>query len=128
MFKWYNNRRIGNILLIKLIASIVISTTLITTPIPLGEFKITHYCNCPECCGKWAGGNTASGTKPTPNRTIAVDTNVIPFNTKVIIDGQVYIAEDTGNYIKGNRIDIYTNNHQQALQLGVIYRKVYLKQ
>lgn len=28
----------------------------------LGEVVTTGYCNCSLCCGKWAGGHTASGT------------------------------------------------------------------
>lgn len=82
-------------------------------------FTATAYCNCSKCCGKWAGGNTASGTVPTAGRTIAVDTSVIPFGTKVIINGTTYIAEDTGSLIEGNRIDIFFNSHEEALQFGV---------
>lgn len=90
-------------------------------PKNIGKFKLTAYCSCKICCGKWSGGNTASGTKPTANRTIAVDTSVIPFGTKVIIDGRTYIAEDTGSAIKGNKIDIYFDNHEEALKFGVKY-------
>lgn len=89
-----------------------------------GKFKITAYCACSTCCGKWAGGNTASGTKPTAGRTIAVDTSVIPFGTKVVIDGHTYVAEDTGGAIKGNRIDIFFDSHQKALEWGVRYKDV----
>ena len=84
-----------------------------------GEFKITHYCNCSICCGRWAGGPTASGTIPSVNRTIAVDPDVIPLGTEVLIDGVQYIAEDTGSAIKGTHIDIYCDLHQEALDRGV---------
>lgn len=93
----------------------------------LGQFKLTAYCACSKCCGKWSGGNTASGTKPTANRTIAVDTSVIPFGTEVIINGVTYIAEDTGSAINGNKIDIYMESHQAALQFGVQYAEVFIK-
>lgn len=83
-----------------------------------GEFKITHYCNCNICCGRWAGGPTASGTIPSANRTIAVDPDVITLGTEVLIDGVQYIAEDTGSAIKGTRIDIYCDSHQEALDRG----------
>lgn len=82
------------------------------------EFKITHYCNCSICCGRWSGGPTASGTMPTPDHTIAVDPHVIPLGTSVLIDGVEYFAEDTGSAIKGNRIDIYCDSHQEALDRG----------
>ena len=86
--------------------------------VSLGIFKLTAYCNCSKCCGKWAGGKTASGTTPTAGRTIAVDTSVIPFGTKVVINGNTYIAEDTGSAIKGNKIDVYFSSHQSALNFG----------
>lgn len=91
----------------------------------LGTFRITHYCSCYYCCGGW-GNATASGAYPTVGRTIAVDTSVIPFGTRVIINGNVYVAEDTGSAIKGNKIDIYVNDHATALRLGVYYTEVYL--
>lgn len=93
----------------------------------LGTFKITHYCNCKICCGKWSGGNTASGTYPTEGRTIAVDPSVIPLGSRVVINGVTFIAEDTGKAIKGNRIDIYVNNHVTALNYGTYNTQVYLK-
>lgn len=84
------------------------------------EFIATAYCSCEKCCGKWAKYNkTASGTTPKQGRTIAVDKNVIPLGTSVYIEGYgEYVAEDTGSGIKGNRIDIYFESHQEALQFG----------
>ena len=87
-------------------------------------FTITHYCACEKCCGKYADGITATGTQATANRTIAVDPKVIPLGSEVLIDGQVYIAEDVGGAIKGNRIDIYVNDHQEAINRGKIQREV----
>lgn len=92
----------------------------------LGEFKITYYCNCSKCCGKWAGGATASGTSPVAGRTIAVDPSVIPLGSEVIIDGHLYTAEDTGSSIVGNRIDMYMDSHEAALDAGVTCADVYL--
>ena len=60
---------------------------------PLGTFKITHYCPCSICCGPWANGITASGVTATTNHTIAVDPSQIPYGSKVVINGQVYVAE-----------------------------------
>lgn len=94
--------------------------------ISLGEFTLTAYCSCSECCGQWAGGATASGVMPTANHTIAVDTNVIPFGTKVVINGTTYVAEDTGGAIKGNRIDIYFDSHQAAWDFGRQYAEVFV--
>lgn len=89
----------------------------------LGNFKISAYCHCSVCCGK-SDGITATGTKATANRTIAVDPNVIPLGSQVIIDGKTYVAEDTGGAIKGNRIDLYFSTHQEALNWGIQYKDV----
>ena len=89
-------------------------------------FKLTAYCPCMQCCGK-TDGITASGTKATEGRTIAVDPDVIPFGTEVIINGHTYIAEDKGGAIKDNRIDVYFDSHQDALEFGVQYADVLIK-
>lgn len=95
-----------------------------TTVKDLGRFKITAYCSCKKCCGKWSGGPTASGVMPQAGRTIAVDPRVIPLGSKVIIDGHTYIAEDTGSAIKGNKIDLYCSSHKEAISFGVQYKNV----
>lgn len=94
--------------------------------ISLGKFKLTAYCSCSKCCGKWAGSPIASGTMPKANHTIAVDTSVIPFGTKVIINGNTYVAEDTGSAIKGNKIDVFFDSHSKALNFGVKYAEVFV--
>ena len=87
--------------------------------ISLGSFRITHYCNCATCCGQYAGmGKTASGAKLQAGTTIAVDPNVIPYGTKVKINGHTYIAQDCGGAVKGNHIDIYCSTHEEALASG----------
>lgn len=90
----------------------------------LGEFVITHYCACEKCTVD-GDGITATGTKAASGRTIAVDPEVIPYGTTVIIDGRTYIAEDCGAAIKGNRIDIFMNSHEEALKAGVRTAEVF---
>lgn len=91
----------------------------------LGKFEITAYCHCVKCCGK-SDGITASGTKTTADRTIAVDPRIIPLGSKILIDGKIYVAEDVGDGIKGNHIDIYFPTHQAALNFGRQYKDVNL--
>ena len=93
----------------------------------MGEFKLTAYCACRSCCGIWADGITATGTKPVQGRTIAVDEDVIPYGSEVIINGHTYTAEDCGGEIIGREIDIYFDSHADAEAFGVQYGKVILK-
>ena len=105
--------------------------------ISLGEYKITAYCACKKCCGIWAdsrpldgNGNPivygASGMVLIPDYSIAVDPDVIPYGTKVYIDGREYIAHDTGGAIDGNRIDFYMGSHEDALEWGVQSREIFI--
>ena len=94
----------------------------------LGNFIITHYCPCSICCGPWRDGITSTGATAVTNRTIAVDPTVIPYGSKVVIDGQVYVAEDCGGAIKENCIDIYVGSHAEGESKGVYYTEVYLIQ
>lgn len=95
---------------------------------PLGKFRITHYCPCSICCGPWANGITSTGVTATTNHTIAVDPTQIPYGSQVVINGQVYVAEDCGGAIKTNCIDIYVASHEEGESKGVYYTDVYLIQ
>lgn len=90
-----------------------------------GNCTITFYDNGPCCCGIWSGGHTASGTVPRANHTVA--SNVLPFGTRLMIDGQEYVVEDRGD---GNMdafwIDIYCGGHQEALDRGMFSAPVYI--
>ena len=90
----------------------------------LGNFKLTSYCACPICCGIWSDGTatTASGTTATEGRTVAM--GGVPFGTKLVIGGLVYTVEDRGTPY--GHVDIYKNNHQDALNFGVQHADVYL--
>jgi 3D (Asp-Asp-Asp) domain-containing protein len=95
----------------------------------LGEFVLTAYCSCEKCCGEWAlnrpkdeNGNDivygASGAVLVEGVSIAVDPCVIPYGARVYFSGKEYIAHDCGGAIKGNRIDVYFNDHLKALEFG----------
>ncbi len=93
-------------------------------PESLGTFCLTAYCACPACCGEWADGYTYTGTVATAGRTIAVDPDVIPLGSSVLINSQEYIAEDIGGAIQGDRIDIFFDSHADALEFGIQYAEV----
>lgn len=104
-----------------LLASLMAAPTM-AMPRSLGVFRITYYCPCKRCSGRW-GKQTASGATCTEGRTVAVDKRVIPLGTHLIIDGADYIAEDTGVY--GRAVDIYLESHEECLMRGVDYMEVF---
>lgn len=83
----------------------------------LGTFKAYAYNGA---------GTTASGTTTKANRTVAVDPKVIPLGSKLMINGKIYVAEDTGGFIKGKKIDIFMPSYNDCIQWGVRNVKVYL--
>lgn len=91
---------------------------------PLGVFTITFYCPCEICCGEWATGCTASGVLATEWHTVATSER-FPFGTKLYIDGLGYFTvEDRG--VGDNCIDVFVNDHDEALNYGLQYMDVYL--
>lgn len=92
---------------------------------PLGTYKTTAYCPCRICCSGW-GRRTSTGAVPAANHTIAVDPRVIPYGSKVLINGVVYTAEDCGSGVKGKHIDIFFESHKAARQYGVRNAEAYL--
>lgn len=87
----------------------------------LGTVVTSAYCACEICCGRWAGGPTASGVYPQANHTLAVDAYypTVPLGTEVIINGTLYKVEDTGNFDRfGVDFDVFMGSHQEALNWG----------
>lgn len=82
----------------------------------MGICTITAYCPCEECCGRWADGLTATGVPAEPG-IVAVDPEIIPLGSTVIVDGQQYLAADTG--VTGQWIDICVASHREAEAFGV---------
>lgn len=86
------------------------------------DCTVTHYDCCVACCGK-TDGITASGVQATPGVTVAVDPDVIPLGSDVLVDygdGEIhyYRADDIGGAVKGNHIDLCVGSHEDALQMG----------
>ena len=63
---------------------------------------------------------TSTGTVPIEGNTIAVDPSIIPYGSKVYIPkfNRVFIAEDCGSAIKGNRIDIFMTDYNRCMEWG----------
>lgn len=85
----------------------------------------THENGDPYAGVQW-GNKTATGTTVQQGRTIAVDRNVIPLGSRVQVEfpepysylNGTYTAEDTGNGINGNEIDVFINDYAVCLDFG----------
>ena len=85
--------------------------------------RVTAYCPCETCCGKWADGITASGL-PAVGK-IAAASSTIPFGTVLDIPGYgVASVQDRGGAITGNRLDVLFATHAEAKAWGVQYLMV----
>ncbi len=85
----------------------------------------TAYCPCEKCCGVWAENRpngivyTASGAIAQEGVTIAAHWDVYPPGTVLQVEGLgEYIVQDRGGAIKGLKIDVYFEDHADALQFG----------
>jgi len=78
-----------------------------------------------------SGTVTATGTtvrrNPDGYSTVAVDPRVIPLGTKLYIEGYgLAIAEDTGGAIVGNKVDVYVDSYDEAVNWGRRQVNVYI--
>lgn len=80
----------------------------------IGDYKLTGYCPC-YSCSEGYGSNTASGVRAKEGITVAADRRKIPLGTKIYIEGVgERIVQDVGGAIKGNKLDIYVENHSDC--------------
>lgn len=84
------------------------------------EFHVTAYCGC-YSCSEGYGTQTSTGVTAEAGRTIAVDPDVVPYGSKVQINGHTYVAEDCGGAINGYDIDIYMDEHSSTDRFGSQY-------
>ena len=90
------------------------------------HFTITMYTARSAAYGRTNDGFTATMTKADPaRRIVAVDPRMIPYRSKVWIDGLGwYTAEDCGGAIKGLKLDVMAHSHGEAMQFGRQRRRV----
>jgi len=92
------------------------------------RMRVTAYCPCAKCCGQFADGITANGHRIIDgDRFVAADRQYA-FGTELIIpgyhgDSPVKVL-DRGGAIKGDKLDVFFNTHQEALEWGVRYLDV----
>lgn len=86
---------------------------------------VSYYCceRRPHICGT-GDGITATGTEARPWVTCAVDPTLIPLGSTVTVafeDGETVecVAEDVGQWVQGEHVDICVAGHREALELGL---------
>ena len=91
---------------------------------------ITYYCceKYPHICGT-GNGITALGNEVLPGVSCAVPPG-IPLGSTIMIDwgdGEIEYrrADDRGDAVRGDHIDLAVPTHKEALELGVDYATVY---
>lgn len=96
------------------------------------DYKVTAYCPCSKCCGKYADGVTASGHKIMPGDAFVAAPKSLKFGTMVVVPGynnnQPVPVLDRGGAIKEGRLDLFFPTHQEALNWGVQFCNVLVKE
>lgn len=90
--------------------------------------RVTAYCPCSRCCGRYADGITACGHKIQSGDAFAAAGAQYSFGTEMITpgynNGEPVKVLDRGAAISGDRLDVFFDSHQQALDWGVRYLQV----
>jgi 3D (Asp-Asp-Asp) domain-containing protein len=92
----------------------------VESPEETKEITVTATAYTASCEG--CSGITATGVniKDNPDKkVISVDPSVIPLGSEVYVEGYGYaVAADTGGAIKGNKIDVFIPDKQDAINWG----------
>jgi len=92
----------------------------------LGKWKVTGYCKCKICCGKWADNRPngkvygSSGIELIEGVSCAAD---LPIGTRLMIGGKVRTVHDrpTDRIVEANGgkiVDLYCGSHTEAWEVG----------
>lgn len=96
------------------------------------QMRVTAYCPCRLCCGRYADGRTACNHKIEQGDVFVAADKKYKFGTEVIVpgynEGEPVKVLDRGRLIKGNRLDVFFNSHRTAKKWGVQYLDVKVKQ
>jgi len=96
------------------------------------RMRVTGYCACRRCCGKFADGITACGHKIRRGDAFVAADRRYSFGTQMIVagynDGKPIKVLDRGGAIRGNKLDLFFHSHKEAQKWGVQYIDVEVKQ
>jgi len=92
------------------------------------RMRVTAYCPCQRCCGKYSDSQTACGHKIRPGDAFVAADKQYSFGTEMVIPGynnaEPVKVLDRGGRIRGNWLDIFFHSHQEALKWGVKFLDV----
>lgn len=96
------------------------------------EMRVTAYCSCGKCCGEYSDGITACGHKIQPGDAFVAADKRYAFGTEMTIPGynnsEPVKVQDRGGAIRGDRLDVFFHSHEEALNWGVKYLLVKVRQ
>ena len=95
------------------------------------QMRVTAYCPCQKCCGRYSDGQTANGHRIRSGDAFVAADKEYPFGTEMVVPGykntEPVKVLDRGGAIRGNRLDVFFHSHQQALKWGVKYLNVKIR-
>lgn len=96
------------------------------------RMRVTAYCPCEKCCGEYSDGITACGHRIQPGDMFVAADNRYAFDTEMKIPGynnsEAIRVLDRGGAIRGDRLDVFFHSHEEALNWGVKYLLVKVRQ
>lgn len=96
------------------------------------RMRVTAYCPCKKCCGKYSDGVTACGHKICAGDAFVAADKKYRFGTKMRVPGynneRAVKVLDRGGVIRGNRLDVFFHSHREAVKWGVKYLYVKVHQ
>jgi 3D (Asp-Asp-Asp) domain-containing protein len=103
-----------------MILSVLLLVATAQGPQYLGTYRVTAYCPCKICTGRWSRHHRTKTGKPARGNLVAVDPRFVRLGSAVRVQGVGRLrCEDTGSAIKGRRLDVLLPTHQQAKRFGV---------
>lgn len=95
------------------------------------RMRVTGYCACAECCGRFADGITACNHRIKAGDAFVAADKFYAFGTEMVIPGyngdRPVSVLDRGKAIKGSRLDLFFHSHEEARQWGVQYLDILVK-
>ena len=95
------------------------------------RMRVTAYCACKKCCGRFADGITACGHKIRRGDAFAAADRKYTFGTEMIVAGynndKPIKVLDRGGAIRGNKLNVFFHSHKTARKWGVKYIDVKIR-